>query len=103
MLAPPFENFRPPFKVDDIKYNAVRNLGEQPELVELLTIAKVEVELKEEGAVSWWTQFWCLIRVNTNWAVVAGASMYYRSLSRKKQDNNFHFHAALLVSNMKIS
>ena len=46
MLAPPFENFRP-FKVDDIKYNAVWNLGEQPELVELLTIAKVEVELKE--------------------------------------------------------
>ena len=51
MLAPPFENFRP-FKVDDIKYNTDRNLGEQPELVELLTIAKVEVELKEEGAVS---------------------------------------------------
>ena len=45
MLAPPFENFRP-FKVDDIKYNAVRNLGEN-NLEELLTIAKVEVELKE--------------------------------------------------------
>ena len=45
MLAPPFENFRP-FKVDDIKYNAVRNL-EENNLEELLTIAKVEVELKE--------------------------------------------------------
>ena len=45
MLAPPFENFRP-FKVDDIKYNAVRNLGENNS-EELLTIAKVEVELKE--------------------------------------------------------
>ena len=53
----------------------------QSYVVELLTIAKVEVELKEEGAVlvDHWTQFWCLIRVNTNWAVVTGASMYYEN------------------------
>ena len=47
MLAPPFENFRP-FKVDDIKYNTVRNL-EENNLEELLTIAKVETRSGTEG------------------------------------------------------